>query len=93
MSIMCIYTYSYKLCPSGMYLIPLLNISSHSLSSLFSPSQEGRTALMWACEWGHTDTAELLVKNGADTTPVNNVSDLYACYILVCVYVLVQVCR
>ena len=46
---------------------------------------------MRACEKGHTDTAEFLVKNGADTTPVDNVSDMYACdvYICVCLYMFV----
>ena len=75
-----------------MYLIPLLNISSLSLSSLFSPSQlNGQTALMLACNKGHTETAELLVKNGADMTPVNNVSYMYACciYLCVCLYMIV----
>ena len=55
-----------------------------SLSSsvlLSSPSQYGMTTLIWACVNGHTETAEVLLKHGADTTPKDKVSDMYACYI------------
>ncbi len=52
-----------------------------------SCTQEGATALHWACQKGHRDIVSLLWTCGADATAVTKVCSMY-CHVIMCGHLL-----